>query len=193
MSIACLNYTRKELVGLGESQALEFKRSGSLVKEAFQDLCAMINASVGTGLVIFGVEPNGVVCGLGDTNLDSFQQTLANHARQKFDPALQILIETASCEEKSILLLRASRHRAVPYHEYDGRAYVREGSVSRLLSVAEKNHLMLSRNRDMHNGPWRCDKCGALAGMISCTVFTETGPQKIYNHGRCGGEWWPAT
>jgi predicted HTH transcriptional regulator len=192
MSIASLNYTSSELVGLGESQTLEFKRSGSLIKESFSDLCAMINASVGTGLVIFGVEPNGVVCGLGNTNLDSLQQTLANHARQKFDPPLQILLETASCDGRSILLLRASRNRAVPYHEYDGRAYVREGSISRLLSVVEKNHFMLSRNRANHNGPWRCDKCGASAGTISCTVFTDTGPYKIYTH-KCGGEWWPAT
>ena len=156
------NFTGAEITGLGESQTLEFKRSGKLFKEAFTDICAMVNANAGKGTVVFGVEPDGVVCGLQDTNLDTLQQTLANHAKQKLDPPLQTEIESAYCDGKPILILKATRNRGVTFHEYDGRAYIREGSASRQLNVGEKQQLTLSRNRDLHNGPWRCDKCGSL-------------------------------
>jgi predicted HTH transcriptional regulator len=191
MSVIARSYMKPDLVGQGEHQTLEFKKSGSLYKEAFIALCAMANADSSRGVVIFGIDPDGDVCGLKDTNLDSLQQTLANHSRQNFDPPIQLEMESALCEGKPILLLSFTRHRATPFHEYDGRAYIREGATNRQLSLNEKSVLSASRNRDTHNGPWRCDGCGAFAGMISCVTVTESGPQKTYRH-RCGGEWWPA-
>ncbi|MGO8756219.1 MAG: helix-turn-helix domain-containing protein [Gallionellaceae bacterium] len=187
------NFSNSDISGLGESQVLEFKRSGRLIKEAFTDLCAMVNANVGTGTVVFGIEPNGVACGLQVTNLDTFQQTLAQHAQQKLDPPLQIEMEPANCDEKPILFFRATRNRGVSFHEYDGRAYIREGSATRQLTLSEKRQLELSRNRDLHNGPWRCDRCGGVAASINGIAYTDSGPQKIYIHQKCGGEWWPAT
>ena len=184
--------TIADIRALGESQTLEFKRSLSLLKEGFIDLCAMVNATNAKGVVIFGIEPSGVVSGLSDTNLDSAQQTLALHARQKIDPPLMPQIEAVLCEGKSVLMLSGLRSRAVPFHEYDGRAYIRVGSSSQQMSVAEKQQLSISRNRDLYNGPWRCDRCGSFAGMISCIEVTDHGTKKTYRHS-CGGEWWPAT
>jgi predicted HTH transcriptional regulator len=184
--------TIAEIRALGESQTLEFKQSLSLMKEGFIDLCAMVNAANARGVVVFGIEPSGAVSGLGETNLDSAQQTLALHARQKLDPPLMPQIEPFLCDGKPILVLSGLRSRAVPFHEYDGRAYVRVGSSSQKMSVAEKQQLSLSRNRDLHNGPWRCDRCGSLAGSISYIEITDHGPRKTYKHS-CGGEWWPAT
>lgn len=182
----------EDIRALGETQTLEFKRSLSLIKEGFVDLCAMVNAASAKGVVIFGVEPNGEVCGLGDTNLDSAQRTLALHAKQKIDPPLNPEIHPFLCQDRPILLLMASRSREVPFHEYDGRAYVRVGSASQQMSLAEKQQLLVSRNRDLHHGPWRCDRCGAFAGMVSSIEVTSDGPKKTYRHS-CGGEWWPAT
>jgi len=185
--------TSEQLIGLGEAQSLEFKKSGLLIKEALADLCAMVNADAGYGMVVFGVDPSHVVCGLGDTNLDKLQQTLSNLARQKFDPHLHVEMDPALCEEKPILLISARRLKDICYHEYDGRAFIREGSVSRQLSVAEKQRLSSSRDRDLHNGPWRCDKCGSTAGLlVSVSVAASGVMRKSYAH-KCGGQWWPAT
>jgi predicted HTH transcriptional regulator len=187
-----LNIQIAELNRLGESQDLEFKHSLSLMKEGFVALCGMINANSGKGLVVFGVDPSGEIAGLGNTNLDSAQRTLALHAQQKFDPPLLTEIRTALCEEQPIILLSASRSRVIPFHEYDGRAYIRVGSSTRQLSVVEKQQLSVSRDRNLHNGPWVCDRCGAFAGTISCVEVTAQGRSKTYRH-TCGGEWWPAT
>ncbi len=185
------SYTQTELVGLGEGQMLEFKRSGSLFKEAFTSLCAMVNAMQGSGKIVFGIEPNNQVCGLGDTNLDGLQQTLALHASQKFDPVLHIEQEPALCEGLPVLIVTASRHRSIPFYEYDGRAYIRMGSVNQMLGVADKNHLSMQRDRDRHNGPWICDRCGTWMGQFTGMSIGPDGPKKSYSHG-CGGEVWPA-
>jgi predicted HTH transcriptional regulator len=180
------------LLKAGEDQTREFKKSLNLMKEAFTTLCGMANAETAQGNIVFGVDPAGAIVGLGETNLDTAQRTLALHARQKFDPPLAVEIQAHMCEDQSVLVVYAQRHRAVPFHEYDGRAYIREGSTTRQLSMAEKQQLTRARSRDMHNGPWRCDRCGAFAGMVSSVEVTAAGPRKTYRHG-CGGEWWPAT
>jgi len=187
------SYTVQQLRELGEAQTLEFKRSLHLQKEAFADLCGMVNANSAHGTVVFGLDRNGQVYGLGDTNLDSAQQNLALHAKQKLDPSLPIEIEPALCDGMSVLLLTATRSRAVPFHEYDGRAYLRVGSSTRQLTVGEKQQFSVSRNRDLHNGPWLCDRCGAFAGTVAFVEIAADGSRrKAYRH-KCGGEWWPAT
>jgi hypothetical protein len=87
-------------------------------------------------------------------------------------------------------LLQAERNREVAYHEYDGKAYIREGSSNRQLSYAEKQQLMTSRNRDKHTGPWKCDRCGTVVGMLMSIVITDQGVSKSYDC-ECGGQYWP--
>jgi predicted HTH transcriptional regulator len=190
MTIPTISIT--QLQGLGESQTLEFKRSVALLKEACVALCAMVNAESANGVVVFGVDPSGEVSGLGNDNLDSTQRTIAQHCHQKFDPPLSLEIHPFACEGKNVLVMKATRQRSTPYHEYDGRAYVRVGSTSQQLSLDAKQRLQRSRDRNLHNGPWRCDTCGGFAGSISVVHMTDKGPVKAFTHGRCGGEWWPA-
>jgi hypothetical protein len=58
------------LVANGEGQTTEFKKSLALKREAMEALCSMVNADVAWGTVIFGIEPNGTVCGVDPGNLD---------------------------------------------------------------------------------------------------------------------------
>jgi len=184
--------SKAELLEAGEDQTREFKNSLSLTKEAFSSLCGMANAQTARGRVVFGVDPAGRIVGLGETNLDTAQRTLVQHAQQKFDPPLAIEIEAHTCDGQTVLVVQGRRLKTIPFHEYDGRAYIREGSATRQLSLAEKQQLSRSRDRALHNGPWRCDKCGDIAGMVSSIEVTDAGPRKTYRHD-CGGEWWPAT
>jgi hypothetical protein len=87
-------------------------------------------------------------------------------------------------------MLQAHRNRDVPYHEFDGRAWIREGTTTRQLSAAEKQSLQRVRDRDLHNGPWKCDRCGSIAGMLASIEFGPAGPRKTYRCS-CGGEYWP--
>lgn len=182
----------KQMINRGETQTVEFKQSMSQMRDGCKALCEMINTDQGAGTVLFGVSPNSEVVGLQNVNLDSIQQTLAQHIQQKFEPSLTCSIEILDCNGGEIIALSAQRPKNNPYFEYDGRAFIREGSTKRQLSLQEKQSLSLRRDRANHNGPWKCDNCGSWVGMLSSIVITDKGPRKSYDC-QCGGEFWPAT
>ena len=185
-----MNIDPDEIRRLGESQTVEFKKSLSLQKEALRALCGMINSDSATGIVYFGVSPDGSISGVEEGNLDSAQQKLAQRVRDTFDPRIIPTIEVLQSEGKTLILLSADRAHGLAYHEYDGTAYIREGSTTRQLSLQEKGQLSKKRGRDQHNGPWLCDGCGTIAGILAGMSITGSGVRKSYAC-RCGGEFWP--
>jgi len=182
----------EELVKKGEGQTLEFKRSLSLQGKGLEALCAMVNSDLARGTVIFGIEADGTVCGIEQGNLDTAQRSLSQTRRNKFDPQLVVQMEVRELNARQVLVLSAERDRGIPFHEYDGRAYIREGTENRKLSIAEKQQLVRRRNRDSHPGPWRCDRCGSWVGVLYSFEISNEGMKKTYKCG-CGGEFWPAT
>jgi len=181
----------EELVRKGESPILEFKKSLSLRREGLEALCAMVNSDLARGTVVFGMEPDGTVCGVERGNLDTAQRSLSQAMRNKFDPQLLVRIEVQELKGRNVLVVSAQRDRDVPYHEYDGRAWIREGTENRRLSLVEKQQLAERRNRDSHPGPWRCDRCETWVGVLHSFEISSEGMRKTYKC-RCGGEFWPA-
>ncbi len=180
-----------DIVGRPESQSFEWKRSLSLQREGLESLCGMINADGAYGSVLFGKAPDGQIIGVEPGNLDRAQQSISQTTRNKFEPAVQCTYEVLERDGLSVMVVSAMRNRTVPYHEFDGRAFIREGTVTRQLNLAEKQALQRQRNRDLHGGPWKCDGCGLFVGTLSAIVITDQGPRKTYSC-RCGGEFWPA-
>ncbi len=186
-----MNITLEEIQMIGETQSVEFKKSLGLQKEAMEALCGMLNTEGGRGKIIFGIGPDLEVIGIEPGNLDSAQRTLSQTIKQKFDPPIIANIQVISCENVNLILVEAQRSRDVPYHECDGRAFIRQGSERRQLSFDEKQSLGRKRNRALHNGPWLCDKCGAIVtGPLNISVITDQGVTKSYDC-QCGGEFWP--
>lgn len=181
-----------EILKLGETQTVEFKKSLGLWKDAFRALCGMINSEAATGTVVFGVSPDGVINGIEPGSLDSVQKTLAQRVRQRFDPPIVPRIEVCEWEDKHLVILAAHRAKGESYHEYDGRAYIREGSTTRQLTYDEKQGLHKRRDRNRHNGPWECDRCAGSVHTLAALTYTPTGVRKSYAC-PCGGEFWPMT
>ena len=180
----------EDVLGKFETQTLELKKALAEKREALEALDSMINAEPAHGTVIFGIDPNRNVVGVEPGNLDQAQKSLQQHIQNTFDPPIQPVIEVQVCKDKYLIIVSASRYKGVPYHEYDGRAFIREGSVSRQLTIVEKKHLNRVRDRDLSNGPWRCDKCGSFVGMLISVTLTDHGPVRSYGCS-CGGEYWP--
>ena len=128
----------------GETQSVEFKKSLSQMKEGCKALCGMLNTDMGTGIVLFGISPENDVVGI-ESNLDSAQRTLAQHIQQKFEPSIVCSIEIKDHNGKNILVLSAKRSNDICYYEYGGRAFIKEGSTKRCLSIQEKESLNNSR------------------------------------------------
>jgi hypothetical protein len=140
--------------------------------------------------VVFGVAPDGQLVGVEPGDLDKAQRSLSQTIA-RCDPRLQCSINVAELQGRQFVILTAERNRDVAYHEFDGRAFIREGTVTRQLNLAEKQALQRTRNRDLHPGPWKCDRCGSWVGMLVSIEITEQGPRKSYACG-CGGQYWPA-
>ena len=180
----------EERVQRGESQTLEFKRSLSLRREGLEALCAMVNSDLARGMVVFGIEPDGTVCGVEQGDLDAAQRSLLQVVRDKCEPPMVVQIEVQELNDHRVLVLSARRYEETPYHEYDGRAWLREGTSNRRLSLSEKEQLIRRRRRGSHPGPWRCDRCGSLVGVLHSFKLTGDGMKKTYGC-ECGGEFWP--
>ena len=189
-----MNYDNciEDLLSHGESQELEFKKSLSLTGEGLKTLCGMINTDYGRGTVIFGKNPDGGVDGIEPGNLDTAQQTLSQKIKTNFDPQIVTDISVVEYQGKNLLKISATRSPSIPYHEYNGRAFIREGTSTRQLTLSEKQSLSKRRDRDQHNGPWRCNKCGSFVGQLQQWIFTGSNSIKSYSC-ECGGEYWPVT
>ena len=174
-----------------ETQGLELKQSLAQRRDGLEALNGMINAEPAHGVLIFGISPDRKVVGVELGDLDQAQKSLVQHIEAQFEPSIQPVVELLECEGKHLITVSAIRHRDVPYHEYDGRAFIREGSVNHRLTLQEKQQLSRSRNRDLHNGPWQCDRCGSYVGFLSSIAITDHGITKTYDCD-CGGEYWPA-
>lgn len=182
----------EELVRKGESQELEFKKSLSLRREGLKALCAMVNSDLARGTVVFGIEADGTICGIEQGNLDTAQRSVSQDIRNKFEPPLVVQMQVEELTGQKVLVISAERYRDIPYHEYDGRAWVRQGTENRRLNLAEKQYLMKRRDRDTHPGPWRCDRCGKWVGVLYNFEISSGGMEKTYKC-ECGGQFWPAT
>lgn len=183
--------SKESILRLIETQGIECKKSLSEQKEGMKTLNAMLNANNAKGVVLFGVSPDETICGVDPGNLDKAQLSLIQHIHSQFHPQFSPEIEIIECEGKYILIIRAIRDQKVPLYEYDGRAYIREGSSNRQLTLTEKLDIIRQRDRDHHQGPWRCNRCGAMAGQFIGVEVTDKGMHKNYNC-ECGGEYWPA-
>ncbi len=181
----------QRLVEQGESQTVEFKKSLGLQREGLEALCAMVNSDLAHGIVFFGVENDGSICGIGPGDVDGIQRGFKQKIKVKFDPPPIVEIVLRKLNDEQVLILKAERTSGVPYHEYDGRAWIREGTTKRKLTLTEKHHLRGKRNRDFHPGPWQCDRCNSWVGQLVSFSISNEGMKKSYRCS-CGGEFWPA-
>ncbi len=182
--------TTEEVATWTESQIVELKASLAQLDAGLEALCALLNADTARARVVFGVGPDGRVKGIEPDNLDGSQQKVAEKIRTKFDPLPHVTMTVYKCDGRFLLALDSERPRNVVAYDYDGRAFIREGTVNRVLKQGDRAQLNRRRNRAEHNGPWRCDTCGAIVGHISGIMISNTGVSQHFGHS-CGGELWP--
>lgn len=125
--------TPEEVRSLIETQGVERKQSLGLKREGLESLNAMVNADSAEGVVLFGVASDGTIVGVEPGDLDKAQRSLAQHIRAKFSPSIRFEIEAVDCDQTWVIAVRGKREPGVPLCEYDGRAYIQEGSESRKL------------------------------------------------------------
>jgi ATP-dependent DNA helicase RecG len=130
----------ESLVGEGESETLEFKRTTGERRDAMQTLCAMLNHR--GGRVLFGVSPAGRIVGqqIADRTIEEIAQEI-----QRIEPA--VFPQVDQIEVKSglyVISVHVGPGQNRPY-SYKGQAYRRVGNTSPKLSREEYNQILIEQ------------------------------------------------
>jgi len=107
----------------GESATTEFKRQLENAESVAGELVAFANADGGTLYV--GVDDNGAIVGLPDSNGDF--QRLANICRDRCIPPTAPVMDEVTLDGKTVIVLtvRPELNRQKPYRTAGGRFYIR--------------------------------------------------------------------
>lgn len=130
----------KELVANGESSCLEFKKSTTQLKAAFETLCGFLNNRGGT--VLLGVTDQGKI--VGQEVSDATRQEIAKEIH-KLEPPYEVTVEYIPVENgKEVIALHALELTYPPYI-YDGRAYQRIQSTTVRMPQHQYEQLLIKR------------------------------------------------
>ena len=122
-----------------ENEALEFKKSTGELRDAMDDICAILNKH-GKGVLYFGVKPNGDVCGqiVSASSLDD----VATHIKTAIKPMIYPSIKEEILDGISVIKVEfAGTER--PYSSY-GRYYKRVHDIAEDMTPDELKHMMLN-------------------------------------------------
>ena len=135
----------KKLIKKGEAENLEFKKSTTQLKPAFETLCAFLNNNGGT--VIIGASSSGNIAGQDVT--DNTKQEISSHIA-KIEPAAPLNISYINTsQDKKIIVIQTPKGNHCPY-VYDGRAYQRNQSSTSRMSQHRYEQLLVERGQLNH-------------------------------------------
>jgi ATP-dependent DNA helicase RecG len=133
-----------QLVGQGESEHLELKRSTGQRSDAAKTVCAMLNGL--GGFILFGVTDRGDI--IGQQISTRTLEEVVNEVR-RIEPPTFPDIETVLLEDdRAVVALRVSGGGG-PY-TYDGRPYLRHGPTTSLMPRQRYERLLLERMHASH-------------------------------------------
>lgn len=128
------------LVGRGEFEALEFKRSPETRREAAKSVCAMLNQR--GGHVFFGVTAEAEV--LGQQVSERTIEQLSAELRRIEPPAFPTIERVQLDNDREVVVVSVSCGPARPY-VYRGTAYRRLGNTTVRASADEYNRMLFER------------------------------------------------
>ena len=136
----------KQLISKGESDRLEFKKSTTQNKAAFETLCAFLNGVGGT--ILIGVTDNGQM--VGQQVSDQTKQELAREL-SKIEPKPSPEIHYVDIsEDKQVIIIETSPGSHMPY-AYDGRPFERNQSTTERMSQHRYEQCIVQRGQLNHN------------------------------------------
>ena len=128
------------LAASGESETLEFKETTGTRREATMTVCAFLNQ--GSGRVLFGVRPNGIVAGqqVSERTIEELSAEL-----QRIDPPAFPTVERIHVDgDLEVIVVSTGQGASRPY-TYRGTAYRRVGNTTLAISTDEYNRMLFER------------------------------------------------
>lgn len=133
----------QELLRLGESETVEFKKSTGLMKEIIETICAFANTHGGD--VLIGVQDDGAV--VGQQISDDTLKQIANDIKLNTEPKLYPTVQKAMLDNRAVLLVSIEESPLKPHLAY-GRPFVRVGATNQRVDREMYAYMLEQR----HNG-----------------------------------------
>ncbi len=131
----------EQLIELGESETVEFKKSTAQLRRAMETLCGMLNGS--GGHVLVGVTPQGRIIGqaISDKTLREVAELL-----RRFEPPATIAQTRINIGDgKDVLVFEACPDPTQRPYIFDGRPYQRIGPTTSVMPQENYHRLLAER------------------------------------------------
>ncbi len=140
--------TREELKILlmhGEDTQTQFERDINNANAMALEVAAFANAL--GGRLLIGVDDDGTVTGLSETDIRRLNQLLSNAASQNIVPPVYPRTEILDYDERKIMLVIVPYGNNKPYATKDGRYVTKAGADKRMISNEEMKRLFQESGR----------------------------------------------
>jgi predicted HTH transcriptional regulator len=137
----------ERIVARGESEQVEFKASTGQKTDAVKTVCGMLNHA--GGWVLFGVD-RGIITGqhVSDDTLESLVRELS-----RIEPPASVTPEVIELAPgKGVILVRVPGGSGPFPFQYDGRTYLRKGSITSTLEKEEYERFLDAQARRLGDG-----------------------------------------
>ncbi len=131
----------ERLVGEGESETVEFKKSTAQLRRAMETLCGMLNGA--GGRVVIGVTPQGRI--VGQQISDSTLREVAEAIRHFEPPTTVAQTRINIGDGKEVLVLEACPDPTQRPYIFDGRPYQRIGPTTSVMPQERYHRLLAER------------------------------------------------
>ena len=132
----------------GEDSATQFKRGPIGIAKLASELAAFTNAA--GGVIFFGVEDDGTICGLSKADAKQLDSEVANASNDSVRPAIYPRTEFHTIDGKLILAVIVPEGVSKPYADKTGAFWTKAGADKRRVTAREELQRMLQKSLLIH-------------------------------------------
>ena len=125
-----------DLIALGETSTVQFKRTIEDTNDLAKELCAFANTD--GGMILFGVEDDGSISGLSPDEVRELTSKIANVASQVVREPLYPTSEVVAVHGTRVLVIRVPESAAKPHFDKNGAIWVKALADKRRVTSREE-------------------------------------------------------
>jgi ATP-dependent DNA helicase RecG len=125
-----------DLIALGETSTVQFKRTLEDTNDLAKELCAFANTN--GGMILFGVEDDGTITGLSPEHVRDLASKVANMASQVVREPVYPTSEVVAVNQTRLLVIRVPESAAKPHFDRNGAIWVKVLADKRRVTSREE-------------------------------------------------------
>jgi ATP-dependent DNA helicase RecG len=137
-----------DLISLGETSTVQFKRTVESPDQLAAEMCAFANTS--GGRLLIGVENDGTICGLDSASLRKVSSLVADVASNNIREPLYPLSEVVRVEGKSVLAITIPESRSKPHFDRQGSIWLKNMGDKRRVTSREELRRLFQDSHFLH-------------------------------------------